>query len=91
MPGGQQSVGLQRVGQDWARPHVACTLRSTGWIFFRTSLSEGLSDNFLLIKLGSSVFEKKATEVRVPFSPHHIKGAHYQLDLSLFDLGLDPG
>ena len=49
------SIGLQRVRHDSARPHVACTWRSTGWIFYRMSLSEGLSDNLLLIKMGSSV------------------------------------
>ena len=69
VPGGQQSIALERVG-DWARPHVACTLRSTGWIFHRMSLSEGLSDNILLITMGSSVFEKKAPEVECHF--HHI-------------------
>ena len=70
VPGGQQSIGSQSVGHDWACPHVACTLRSTGWIFHRMPLSEGLSDSFLWITMGSSVFEKKAPEVECHF--HHV-------------------
>lgn len=64
-------------------------MRNASQVSCETALYLNLSDGFLMITLGLSVWWKKATEINMLFSSHHIKGTYYLHDLWLLKLTLN--
>lgn len=59
---------------------TSTVLKGTGWVFYRMTLYQNLSDVFLIIKLGLWVENHRG---EVPFSSYHTWSTYYWHGLSL--------